>query len=667
MKILIIGSGGREHALAWKVAQSQKVSQVFVAPGNPGTQLENKVTTISISATDCEKLLEFALEKAIDLTIVGPEAPLSLGIVDLFEKNHLAIFGPSQAAARLESSKAFCKDFLQKNNIPTAAYQNFTDINAALQYAKNQSSYPIVIKADGLAAGKGVIIAENYGQAQTAICEMLAEKKFGDASQKIVIEEFLHGEELSYIVMVDGKNILPLASSQDHKRLLDNDQGPNTGGMGAYSPAPILTDTLEKTILQKIISPTVRALQKNGTPYTGFLYDGLMISPNGEPKILEYNCRLGDPETQPILMRLESDIIDLFLAAGEKKLHKVDVRWDKRFALAVVMAAGGYPEIYKTGDSISGLDQALPENAKIFHAGTLQKGDRIVTQGGRVLAVTALGESVQDARKNAYRIVEKIRWPDAFYRRDIGHRALQADNPTANISSKTQIFEYHGSENALLNVCAPLLTYIGELKSDTAPFDFQKTHAFATYEIKVMEEYAQKQGIKQDSILAARYLMCAFVDEIIRRKSIAFHEWESKSLLKTFLIEPTQGDQFFHILDKRMSDPKKHLDLLELAYIALSMGYQGNYPAQEVGNYLDRIYEVVREERATKELSALSQATPTAAAKFYEKLPPLWIIMLAGIGFLAIIWLPYHRHLDTRARLISQQLVTIGNLNAKSK
>ncbi len=665
MKILIIGGGGREHALTWKVAQSGLVTQIFVAPGNAGTAMENKVTNTAIASTDIEKLLEFAFENAIDLTIVGPEAPLSLGIVDQFQEKNLAIFGPRQAAALLESSKAFCKDFLQKNDIPTAAYQTFTDINAALSYAKTHE-YPLVIKADGLAAGKGVVISENYAQAQNTICEMLAEKKFGDASGKIIIEEFLQGEELSYIVMVDGKNILPLASSQDHKRLLDHDQGPNTGGMGAYSPAPLLTEALEINILQKIIQPTIRAMQKNGTPYTGFLYAGLMISSQGHPKVLEFNCRLGDPETQPILMRLRSDLVELFLAAMQKKLNKVEIDWDSRFALAVVMATDGYPDEYKTGDVIVGWDQTLSDDCKIFHAGTQLIGREVTTHGGRVLAVGALADSVQNAREKAYKIMSKIRWPGAFYRKDIGHRALQVEN-TEIPTSSSQLYHCDGSANSLLNVCSPLLTLISELKVSTAPIDFEKTWSLASYEIKIMEEHAQKQGIKQDAILASRYLLCAFFDETIRKKYGKSSPWENKSLLKTFLIESTQGDQFFLILDSRLKDAKKHFDLLELAYVALSLGYQGSRNPEEVGNYLDKIYEALPAQDHTIDWSTFTENKPVVKSKISDKLPPVWVIALAGLGFLAIVWLPYHQRLEARSRMISEQIVSIGNLHVKPK
>lgn len=666
MKILIIGGGGREHALTWKVAQSSKVSQVFVAPGNAGTAMEHKVKNIAINNNDCEKLLEFALQEGIDLTIVGPEAPLSLGIVDLFQENNLRIFGPKQASARLESSKAFCKDFLKKNKIPTATYQTFTDINAALSYAKKQD-YPLVIKADGLAAGKGVIIAENYSQAQNTICEMLAEKKFGEASQKIVIEEFLEGEELSYIVMVDGKHILPLASSQDHKRLLDHDQGPNTGGMGAYSPAPLLTEEMENIILQKIIQPTVRAMQRSGTPYTGFLYAGLMVSPAGAPKVLEFNCRLGDPETQPILMRLESDLIDLFVAALEGKLNKIEIQWDPRFALAVVMAAGGYPEDYKTGDLISGWDQTLSEDCKIFHAGTQKINKEITTHGGRVLAVVALGDSVQITREKAYKIASKIKWRDVFYRKDIGYRALEMEKIQIEGINTSQLYQCEGSANRLLNACSPLLTLISELKTNEEPLDFDKLRATASFEIKAMEENAQKKGVKQDTILAARYLLCAFFDETIRKKYGNSSPWESRTLLKTFLIEPTQVDQFFHILDNRLVEPQKHTDLLELAYIALSLGYQGSRSPEEVGRYLDNIYEILPAQDPSLDWSTFTKPKIEKKSNLADKLPPVWVVALAGLGFLAVIWLPYHQRLEVHSRIISEQIASTGNLNAKPK
>lgn len=660
MKILIIGNGGREHALAWKVAQSSLVTEVFVAPGNGGTAIENKVANVAIPVQDCEKLLEFAVSNSIDFTIVGPEAPLALGIVDLFQANNMAIFGPTKAAALLETSKAFCKDFLKKNHIPTADSETFTDINVALNYIKNQH-YPLVIKADGLAAGKGVVIAENHTQAQNAICEMLAEKKFGDASGTILIEEFLEGEELSYIVMVDGKNILPLASSQDHKRLLDHDQGPNTGGMGAYSPAPLLTEELEKIILRKIISPSVRAMEKNGTPYTGFLYAGLMINAQGEPKVLEFNCRLGDPETQPLLMRLETDLVELISAAINKKLNKIEIIWDPRVALSVVMVAGGYPEHYATGDAISGCDQTLTRDCKVFHAGTKRLNGKITTQGGRVLAVTALAEDIQNAQKKAYKIVSSIRWPNAFYRKDIGFRAL------SEVNAREDRADCFGSANSLLNACNPMLSFISEIREEDKPLDFAQLHIRATQEIKKMESLAQKEGVKQESIIAARYLLCAFFDDSIRKKYGKSSPWESKNLLKTFLIDGTSQDQFFLILDKKLKEPKKNRYLMELAYIALSLGYQGSRSPEEVGHYLDQIYASLPSQNESVEWSTFEEEKIKKAAKISDRLPPVWVMAFAGIGLLAIIWLPYHQRLEAHSRMISEEISSIGNQNVKPK
>lgn len=425
MKVLIIGSGGREHALAWKAAASNQVEKVFVAPGNAGTALENKVENVAIDVLDIPALVNFAKNNAIDLTIVGPEAPLAFGIVDTFEKNQLACFGPTQAAAQLETSKAFCKQFLKEENIPTAAFETFKEKKPALEYIKSQS-FPIVIKASGLAAGKGVIIAETLEQAEKAINAMLDEKTFGEAGNEIVVEEFLTGEELSFIVMVDGEHILPLASSQDHKRRDDGDKGPNTGGMGAYSPAPLLSDTLEQHIMQRIIEPTVKALARRGTPYRGFLYAGLMISESGAPKVLEYNCRMGDPETQPLLFRLQSDLITLCQAALNGQLNQVNAQWDPRPAICVVLAAGGYPGSYHKGDVIHGLNIKEYSNCKVFHAGTKQQDGNVVTNGGRVLGVTAIGEDLQAAHDTAYRVAKTIHWPNYYYRKDIGHRALES-------------------------------------------------------------------------------------------------------------------------------------------------------------------------------------------------------------------------------------------------
>jgi phosphoribosylamine--glycine ligase len=425
MRVLIIGNGGREHAIAWKVASSTNVSEVFVAPGNGGTASEDKVSNINISATDLPQLAQFALDRHIDLTIVGPEAPLALGIVDYFQKKQLTCFGPSQAAAQLESSKAFCKDFIKKNNIPTAKYASFSEITPALNYL-NDHPLPVVIKADGLAAGKGVIIAQSRAEAEAAVTDMLSAQKFGEAGKQIVIEEFLSGTELSYIVMVDGEHILPLASSQDHKRLMDGDQGPNTGGMGAYSPAPHMSPELEQTILRSIIQPTVRALKEAGSPFCGFLYAGLMIAEDQSPKVLEFNCRLGDPETQPLLMRLTSDLAQLCLSATQGKLDQEQVHWDDRAALGVVIAAKGYPASYRQGDHIEGIEQAQSLGCKIFQAGTKKVGNQIETSGGRVLCVTALGADISEAQQLAYQGAQAVEWKDCFYRRDIGHQAINA-------------------------------------------------------------------------------------------------------------------------------------------------------------------------------------------------------------------------------------------------
>lgn len=422
MKVLIIGSGGREHALAWKVAQTAAVEVVFVAPGNAGTALEPKLENIDIDVQDLAALAEFAEKNAIDLTIVGPEAPLVEGVVDLFQKRGLKIFGPSQSAAQLEGSKAFTKDFLARQNIPTAAYQNFTDVDAALDYLRQQGA-PIVVKADGLAAGKGVIVAMTLEEAEAAVKDMLAGNKFGDAGHRVVIEEFLEGEEASFIVMVDGKNVLPMATSQDHKRVGDGDTGPNTGGMGAYSPAPVVTDSVYQRIMDEVIYPTVEGMAAEGNPYTGFLYAGLMITAEGAPKVIEYNCRFGDPETQPIMMRLQSDLASLCLAAIDGKLDQVESKWDERAAVGVVLAAGGYPGAYGKGDVIAGLDQTIP-NAKVFHAGTKTENNDVVTQGGRVLCSTALGNTVSEAAAIAYEQAEKISWKGSFYRKDIAYRAI---------------------------------------------------------------------------------------------------------------------------------------------------------------------------------------------------------------------------------------------------
>jgi len=421
MNVLIIGSGGREHALAWKVAQSAKVDTVFVAPGNAGIALEDKVQTVAIGGEDIQSLIAFAKDNNVELTIVGPEAPLVIGVVDAFTEAGLKCFGPTKGAAQLEGSKAFTKDFLARHNIPTAAYQNFTDIEPAKAYVREMGT-PIVIKADGLAAGKGVIIAQTIEQADEAIDDMLAGNKFGDAGHRVVIEEFLQGEEASFIVMVDGKNILPLATSQDHKARDNGDTGPNTGGMGAYSPAPVVTPEMHDRIMQQVIIPTVEGMAAEGHPYTGFLYAGVMIDANGVPKVLEYNCRFGDPETQPIMSRLQSDLAELCLAALDGKLDTATAEWDSRAAVGVVMAAGGYPESYNKGDVIHGLDSV--SGAKVFHAGTAEKDGQIVTNGGRVLCVVALGDSVTEAQAKAYAGVKQISWDNVYYRTDIGHRAI---------------------------------------------------------------------------------------------------------------------------------------------------------------------------------------------------------------------------------------------------
>lgn len=427
MKVLIIGGGGREHALAWKAAQSQDVGQVFVAPGNIGSALENKCQNVDIQVEDIDGLVAFAKENGIALTIVGPEVPLVLGVVDAFQAADLAIFGPTKGAAQLEGSKAFSKDFFARHNIPTAAYQNFTEIESAKAYV-NDMGCPIVIKADGLAAGKGVIIAEDEQQAFAAIEDMLEGNKFGDAGARVVIEEFLIGEEASFIVMVDGENILPLATSQDHKARDNGDKGPNTGGMGAYSPAPVVTQAVHDFAMNEVIRPTVDGMKAEGNTYTGFLYAGLMVAEDGTAKVLEYNCRFGDPETQPIMMRLKSDLVELCLAAVDGQLDKVTAEYDERAAVGVVLAAGGYPADYVKGNVISGLPEADSTESKVFHAGTAQSGDNIVTNGGRVLCATALGHTVSEAQANAYALASNIDWDGVFYRTDIGYRAIARES-----------------------------------------------------------------------------------------------------------------------------------------------------------------------------------------------------------------------------------------------
>ncbi|HLE93812.1 MAG TPA: phosphoribosylamine--glycine ligase [Sulfuricaulis sp.] len=421
MKVLVIGGGGREHALAWKAAQSPRVKKIFVAPGNAGTAQENKCQNVAISAEDIDGLLKFAIENKIDLTVVGPEAPLVGGVVDFFQAGGVRIFGPVKAAARLEGSKAFAKNFLARHKIPTADYGNFTDADKAKAYIEMMNK-PMVVKADGLAAGKGVIVPETKDESLTAVDTIF--HAFANTGARVVIEDKLVGEEASFIVMVDGEHILPLATSQDHKRVGDGDTGPNTGGMGAYSPAPVVTAALHARIMREVIEPTVRGMRAEGHPYTGFLYAGLMIAPDGAPKVLEYNCRFGDPETQPIMLRLQSDFIELIEAALDGQLDRVQARWDARAALGVVMAAGGYPGTYQKGDVISGLPLQPQPDCKVFHAGTALEHGAVVTNGGRVLCVTALGATVGAAQQRAYELVKKIRWRGAQYRTDIGHRAI---------------------------------------------------------------------------------------------------------------------------------------------------------------------------------------------------------------------------------------------------
>lgn len=426
MKILVIGGGGREHALAWKAAQNEMVQTVFVAPGNAGTSTENKLQNVEIGAEDVAGLLAFAKQEHVDLTIVGPEAPLVLGVVDAFEEAGLKVFGPSQAAAQLEGSKAFTKDFLARHQIPTAAYQNFTEIDPAIAYVREQGA-PIVIKADGLAAGKGVIVAMTLQEAEDAIKDMLAGNAFGEAGSRVVIEEFLTGEEASFIVMVDGKNVLPMATSQDHKRAYNGDEGPNTGGMGAYSPAPVVSPEIHDRIMNEVIYPTVEGMAKEGHPYTGFLYAGLMIAEDGTPKVIEYNCRFGDPETQPIMMRMQSDLVDLCFAALAKSLDTATIEFDPRPAVGVVLAAGGYPGSYNKGDVITGIPAATADS-KTFHAGTKTVDGAVTTNGGRVLCATAMGDSVTSAQQAAYKLVEQIKWEGVEYRTDIAYRAIARES-----------------------------------------------------------------------------------------------------------------------------------------------------------------------------------------------------------------------------------------------
>ena len=423
MKLLVIGSGGREHALAWRLAQTRGLQKIYVAPGNAGTAMERELENLPI--TDPEELAQFAVDNNIRLTVVGPEAPLAAGIVDIFRKRGLRIFGPTQAAARLESSKDFAKQFMKRHNIPTAGSETFTDVKAAHDYVDFKGA-PIVIKADGLAAGKGVVVAMSLKEAHAAIDDMLSGDKLGEAGTRLVIEEYLEGEEASFIVLVDGKTVLPLASSQDHKRIGDGDTGPNTGGMGAYSPAPVVTPTIHARIMREIINPTVRGMAKEGVPYTGFLYAGVMIDKEGKVKTLEFNCRMGDPETQPILMRLKGDFVRLIDAAVDGKLEQIEAKWDFRPALGVVLAAAKYPAAPRKGNIVKGLppENAFGDDAHVFHAGTVEKKGKIVTDGGRVLCVTVVADNVRAAQKRAYELIGTISFAGMQYRRDIGHRAI---------------------------------------------------------------------------------------------------------------------------------------------------------------------------------------------------------------------------------------------------
>ena len=432
MKVLVVGGGGREHALAWKCAQSQRVTHVYVAPGNAGTALEPKLSNIDIAAEDIDALLGFAVREDIDLTLIGPEGPLVAGIVDAFNDAKRACFGPTRAAARLEGSKAFTKEFLRRYQIPTASYATFTATNFDADYIRSQR-LPLVVKADGLAAGKGVVICESHDAAIATATAMLS-GSFGAAGNTVVVEEFLRGEEVSFIVIAHDDQVIPLATSQDHKRRDDGDLGPNTGGMGAYSPAPIVTRELHDAIMHRVIEPTLAGLRADGNPYVGFLYAGLMIAPDGTPNVLEFNCRFGDPETQPILMRLQSDFVDLCEAALRGRLNAIDVEWDARAALGVVMAAGGYPDAYAKGDVITGLEVAAALPGKVFHAGTRQRGSDVVTNGGRVLCTVGLGATVSDAQAQAYDLVHAIHWNLVQYRRDIGYRAVTRETAPSGTS-----------------------------------------------------------------------------------------------------------------------------------------------------------------------------------------------------------------------------------------
>jgi len=426
MKVLIVGSGGREHALAWAAAKSAQVEKVFVAPGNAGTAMEAACENVAISVADIDGLIGFAREQGIGLTIAGPEDPLVNGIVDRFSEAGLGCFGPSAAAAQLEGSKAFAKDFMSRHGIPTAAYGKFSEVEPAIAFIRQQGA-PIVVKADGLAAGKGVIVARTIAEAESAVLDMLAGNVYGDAGHRVVIEEFLEGEEASFIVMADGRNVLPLATSQDHKAVGDGDTGPNTGGMGAYSPAPVVDEAMHRRVMETVIRPTVDGMAADGAPFTGFLYAGLMISPQGDAKVLEFNVRFGDPETQPILMRLQSDLPQLCLAALAGRLDETRAEWDSRACLGVVMAAGGYPGGYEKGHVITGLDSGFPAGVKVFHAGTALADDSVVTAGGRVLCVCALEHSVGAAQAAAYDACSRIQWDGAFRRGDIGFRAIRRE------------------------------------------------------------------------------------------------------------------------------------------------------------------------------------------------------------------------------------------------
>jgi phosphoribosylamine--glycine ligase len=426
MNILIIGGGGREHALAWKAAQSPQADTVFVAPGNAGTALEPGIENVAIDATDIEGLIAFARDSDVGLTIVGPEVPLVAGVVDRFTAAGLPCFGPTRGAAQLEGSKAFAKDFLARHNIPTAAYAAFTNVGDAVAYIRERGA-PIVVKADGLAAGKGVILAQTEAEAITAVEDMLSGNVFGEAGHRVVIEEYLQGEEASFIVMVDGTHTLPLATSQDHKARDNGDTGPNTGGMGAYSPAPVVTQEIHRRVMNEVIRPTVRGMAEEGNDFTGFLYAGLMVAPDGTPRVLEYNVRFGDPETQPIMLRLKSDLVALCLAAIEGDLDQVEAEWDPRPSLGVVLAAGGYPGSYRKGDVIEGLPVTDAGLCKVFHAGTAAQDGQVVTSGGRVLCVCALGQTIADAQVQAYRCAEAITWPEVYYRTDIGYRAIRRE------------------------------------------------------------------------------------------------------------------------------------------------------------------------------------------------------------------------------------------------